>query len=134
MSISSPGPRGDAPDGSYPLRRFGRHALDDGALPHLPGGVAARLHFVECLLVLEGVHARPESLVAVRDELLQTDEALEGLLDELLALLQVIEDLPLEGEESAVDPEIGTADVADVLDEAIAAERDGVEALAGADT
>ena len=33
--------------------------------------------------------------------------------------LQVVEDLSLEGEEAAVDPEIGLADVADVAHEAV---------------
>lgn len=42
-------------------------------------------------------------MVAVRDQLLETDEALEGLPDKILALLEVVEALPVEGEEATVD-------------------------------
>ena len=56
-------------------------------------------------------------MVAVRDQLLDTDEPLKGLLDEFLAFLEVVEDLALESEEAAVNPEVGPADTAYVLDE-----------------
>ena len=68
-------------------------------------------------------------MVAVRDQLLDTDEPLKGLLDEFLAFLEVVEDLALESEEAAVDPEVSPADTADVPDEGVVAERDRVEAL-----
>src|SRR6266446_224057 len=71
--------------------------------------------------------------MAICGQLLQLDEPLEGLLDELLALLEVIEDLSLEREEAPVDPEVGAPDVADVADEGVVGERDGMEALAGTD-
>ena len=68
-------------------------------------------------------------MVAVRDQLLDTDEPLKGLLDEFLAFLEVVEDLALESEEAAVDPEVSPADTADVLDEVVVAERDRMKAL-----
>src|SRR5205085_4041592 len=57
------------------------------SLPDHPGAVAPRFHAVEGDLVLEGVHRAPEAVVAVDAEELLLDQALEGALDELVALL-----------------------------------------------
>src|SRR5262249_43714921 len=79
--------------------------------PDLPGHVAAGVHVVERLLVLEGVQTRPEALVPVGDQLLLADQALERLLHEFFAVLEKVEDLALEDEEPAVDPQVRIADV-----------------------
>src|SRR4029434_9386556 len=98
-------------------------------LPERPGHFAAGIHVVECLLVFESVHARPEPVVAEGGQLLETEEPLKGLLDELLTLLEMVEDFAFEGENPAVDPEIGTADVTDVSDQRVVTERNRVKAL-----
>src|SRR5215470_10061158 len=100
-----------------------------GPLPNGPRGLAAGTHVIERLFVLQCVHARPKSAMPIRSQLLQTNQSLEGLFDELLALLEIVEDLPLEGEEPAIDPQVGTTDMADVPDQAVV-ESHGMEALA----
>src|SRR5919197_3440739 len=49
------------------------------------------------------------------------------MADEVLARAEVVEDLAPEGEEAAVDPEVGVADVANRLDAVPVPERDDVE-------
>src|SRR5438309_1474018 len=110
-----------------------RGAASVGGVPDGPRSLAASVHLVERLLVLEGVHRCPEPGVAVGAQLLQPDETLEGLLDELFAFLDVVEDLALEGEEAAVDPDTRIGDVANVAHARVVAERDGVEALTRTD-
>src|SRR5438093_5847820 len=109
--------------GAAPLRRP----------PHLPGRVAAGLHVVERLLVLEGVHAHPEAFVAVRGQLLETDQPLEWLPDQLLTVFEIVEELALEDEEAPVDPETGLGHRPDIVDQSVTAERHRVEALARSD-
>src|SRR6185503_2438047 len=87
------------------------------------------MHIVERLLLLERVHTRPEPVVAVRDQLLLADQALEGLIDELFAVLDVIENLTLEGKKAAIDPEICAAHVTNVTDERVVVQRNRMEAL-----
>src|SRR5262245_27773513 len=113
--------------------RLARVDLPVCALPHLPGRIAARVHVVEDALIRERVHALPEAGRAVGDELALGDEPLEWLLHELLAWLDVVEDLALEREETAVDPEFRLADVPDLVDESGGVRRDDVERLARAD-
>ena len=55
------------------------------------------------MLVFEGVHARPIAVVLVRGQLVLLDQSLEGFMDQFLAVANVIENLLLEDEESAVD-------------------------------
>src|SRR5262245_55155052 len=42
-----------------------------GMPPELPWHVAARLHIIECLLIFEGIHTRPETVVPIPDHLLK---------------------------------------------------------------
>src|SRR5437764_14111042 len=63
------------------------------ALPTHPGAVALRFHAVEGDLVLERVHGAPESVVPIHRKEALLDEPLERLLDELVALLDVVEDV-----------------------------------------
>src|SRR5690348_3168066 len=56
------------------------------------------------LLIFECIHAGPESVISVADQLLLFDEALERLSNEFLFVAHVIENLVFENEESAVDP------------------------------
>ena len=47
------------------------------------------------------------------------DQALEGLLDEFVALLDVVEDVAPKAEVAGVDPELGVADLAHAGDQAV---------------
>jgi hypothetical protein len=62
-------------------------------LPERPGRVPRLVLGLEVLLVLEGVHRRPEPLVAVGEQQVLLDEALERLLDQLLPFADEVEDL-----------------------------------------
>src|SRR5262249_37711488 len=109
----------------------GSEPLSRGRLPDLPGRVAARVHVVEELLLLERVHPEEEAVALGGDELLLRDEALEGFLDELLAGLDRVEDRGPEDEEAGVQPDLGLRDVLDVGDAAVAVRADDVEREAG---
>src|SRR5262249_53417967 len=80
----------------------------------------------ENLLVLEGVHAGPEAVVPVRDELPAFEEAPERLIQQLLAVLDVVEDALSESKVAAVDTEIRSIDVDDRRDQPISVRRDEV--------
>src|SRR5262245_23013702 len=69
-------------------------------LPDFPGRVPLAVHVGELLVLLEGIHA-PPSLVPVGDELVLFDQAPEGRLHQLLAFLDVMEDLLAEDEAAA---------------------------------
>src|SRR4026209_453273 len=103
------------------------------ALPHGPRCIRPGVHVVECLLVLERIHRRPEPLIAIPSQPSESDQSLERLLDEFFAVLHGVEDLTLEHEEPAIDQNSGIADVANVPDPVSLTERHDVEALAGAD-
>ena len=77
------------------------------------GAAAALVERVELLLVLDRVHRLPEALVGVGDQLFSLDQALEGLLHELLAGVDVVEHVPPKDEEPAVDPDVRLLDVLD---------------------
>ena len=64
---------------------------------------------------LESVHARPETVVLVREELSLFDESIKGFLNELLAFLHIVEDLFSENEESSVGPKSRTGLAFDAL-------------------
>ena len=78
-----------------------------------PTGRCRRVDVFELLSILEGVHRHPEAVVLVGREPPFRHEALEWLTHELLARAQVVEDLLLEDEEAAVDPDRRSADVLD---------------------
>src|SRR4051794_32206652 len=79
------------------LRRF----------PDLPRRLAARVHVVEELLLLERVHAQEEAIVLVSDQLLLLDQPLERFLDELLAGADHVEDRGPQDEEPGIHPDVG---------------------------
>src|SRR3954463_1306760 len=103
------------------------------ALPASPGRAACGIQALERLHVLERVHRRPEARVPVGQELAVRDQPLERLLDQLVAWLQVVEDLPAQDEVPAVDPDVGIVDVRDAGDEPLFARVDDVERIRGPD-
>src|SRR5262245_48846063 len=82
-----------------------------GRPPDLPGCVAARAQILQHLPVLERVHRAPEARVLVRQQLALRDQPAERLLDEILAVLDVVEDLLPEDEEAPVGPDVRPTDV-----------------------
>src|SRR5688500_5012412 len=83
--------------------------------PDFPGRAAAGVDVFEQLALLEGVHAGPEAVVGIGDELPFGGQALERLLDEILAGADVIEDVLVEDEVPPVDAHPHVLDVADAL-------------------
>src|SRR6266849_2872711 len=96
-------------------------------IPHLPGCLAGPVHLLEELPLLEGVHARPEPVVLVGEQLPGGDQALERLDDELFSRLDVVEHVAAKCKETAVDPHIRLADMAYALHEAVVLEIDEME-------
>ena len=82
-------------------------------VPH-PPRCALGPQVVQDQEVAVGVHAVPEAVVPVRGELALGDQTSERLLDEVLALPDVLEHRALEGEEPSVDAEPTRAHVHDV--------------------
>src|SRR5512134_620553 len=120
MQSTTP-PCANAPSSSACMRASG--------LPDLPGRLAARQQVLEALLVLEGVHARPEAVVGVSAQLALRDQAAERLDHQLLAGLDVVEDLAPEHEEAAVDADHRLADVLEPLHRAARVGFDDVEGV-----
>src|SRR5690606_13434758 len=88
--------------------------------PEHPRAVALRFHAVERDLVLERIHRLPEAVVPIGHQPLLLDQSCEGFLDELFALVDVVEDLPSQSEEAAVDPELSFVHRADAAHHAVA--------------
>src|SRR5712692_9941712 len=84
-------------------------------VPNLPGRFAAHMHLFQELPLLEGVHARPETVVSVRKQLLGGDQALEWLDHELFSRPHVVEHFAAECKEPAVDAHVRIGDVANAL-------------------
>src|SRR5581483_2458312 len=103
-------------------------------IPNLPGRMALRVHIVQRLFVLECVHRRPEAVVFVRQELLLFDQSLERLVEQLLAILYVVEYFSTENEVTSVDPDIGAVHIFNGLDDASGTQRNEVAAEVRADT
>src|ERR1700743_2723563 len=61
--------------------------------PHHPGAFAPRLHAVERNLILERIHRPPEPSPPERHEFARSDQACERLLDQFLALVDVVENV-----------------------------------------
>ena len=70
------------------------------------------------LLVFEGIHARPKSVIGIADELLFCNQPLKWLEDELLFGPNEVEDATLENEKTAVNSQAPVVDGADFLDQA----------------
>ena len=72
----------------------------------LPREPSAGVQTFQVLAVFEGVHAVPETVVGVADQLLFLEQAMEGFDDQFFFFPHVVEDLFLEDEVSAVDAQI----------------------------
>lgn len=70
-------------------------------------GITRGVHFIEQFLLFEGVHAGPEARIAVPNELIFGDEALEWLVHQLFAGLHIVKDFLAKSKEAPVDPQIG---------------------------
>src|SRR5262245_11391470 len=82
----------------------------EGLTPDRPGRLRLAPQVLEILAVLERVHAAPESVVRVDDELALGHQAIERLEYQILPLLEVFEDLLAEREETSVDADDRTPD------------------------
>src|SRR6476659_8046608 len=81
-----------------------------------PGHAALLDHVLEDLLVLQRVHRAPETFMLEGKQLIGLDQPPERRLDQLIAILEVIEDLRAEDEEAAIDPQIGILGSAQAVD------------------
>ena len=72
--------------------------------PHLPGRRTGAPKTLEFLLVFECVHATPEPIVWIANQLLLINESPEWLIHEFLAGSHVVEDLLAKYEVPAIDP------------------------------
>src|SRR3989442_1423110 len=108
------------------LRMRGLPAVS--GLPYLPRSPTFRVELIELHLVFKRVHGREESLVRIRQQLLLCNQTLEGFNHEFLAIMDIIEDLPTQHKEAAIDPEIGIGDRLDVGDLTVGTQSDRVEA------
>ena len=97
-------------------------------LPYLPRSPTFRVKLIELHLVFKRVHGREEALVRIRQELLPRNQTLEGLNHEFLAIMDMIEDLPTQHKEAAIDAEIGIGDRLDVGDHTVGTQSDRVVA------
>src|SRR5277367_3269772 len=88
----------------------------------MPRRIAAFDHLLEHLPVPERVHGPPKSFVPVGHELPTVDEALEGLHDQFVPFLDVVEYLPPEDEIAAIDPNLGVVARAHPADNALVVE------------
>src|SRR5499427_10328959 len=73
-------------------------------LPDFPFGLSGLPQLIEFQVVLVSVHALPEAGVPVRHQLPFASQPPERLALEGAVVVQVIEDLSVEDEETAVDP------------------------------
>src|SRR5579859_243406 len=84
------------------------------AIPNLPRGIPFGIEVIEVLFVLEGVHAGPEPIVLMRDQLLFRDETLKGLMNEFFTIFQILENLSFEDEISTINAQGAFVDVLNV--------------------
>ena len=62
-------------------------------LPHFPGRAAAGVQAFQLLLIFESVHARPEAVVWIANQLLLCHQPVEGLNHQLFFVPHVLENL-----------------------------------------
>src|SRR5882762_3709744 len=74
--------------------------------PYFPGGDRSVVHLVQLLFVLERIHRRVKAFILVGAQLSFANEASEGLQDQLLSVMDVLENLLLEDEIPAVDSNV----------------------------
>src|SRR5256885_2423698 len=101
-----------------------------GVFPHFPRRVAEIEHVCQFLVLLEGVHA-PELVRRVADDFLFRDQSLKRLHNQLLARLDVVEDLLSEYEKASIDPNIGFPHALDAFYRIARPKLYNVEALGG---
>src|SRR5437867_4440340 len=87
--------------------------------PYFPGSLAARVHVVERLFFLKCIHARPEPIVFVREQLLLLDQPLKRLLYKFFPVPHIFENVLAEQEISSVHQDSSLVDVPDSTDEII---------------
>src|SRR5438477_11212832 len=84
--------------------------------PDGPWPLAACMHFVEILVILDGIHWSPETTVSIAEELAFLRKALERGFDELVALLHVVEQLRPQHEVPTVQPDFCFGASLDAID------------------
>ena len=75
-----------------------------------------RVDLLQLLAVLEGIHRHPEVIVLVGRESAFLQQPMEGLPDQFVSVVDVVENLSLEDEISAVDANASSCDVLDRRD------------------
>src|SRR5258708_37392123 len=96
------------------------------ATPDLPRCVTL-VELLQALLVLERIHALPETPGSMRQQGALVDQPLERRAHQLVAGLHIVEDLLAEHEEAAVDPDIGVAQGRNLSHFALGGKFDDVE-------
>src|SRR5215471_8783797 len=104
------------------------------SLPHHPRTIALGFHAIERYLVLECVHRAPEPGVSVHKKLLLIDQALEGLFDEFLAGLHVLEDFLAQHEVPAIQKKFVVRHRVEACCKAVRRRLNRMEAVPAADT
>src|SRR5262245_5233880 len=84
--------------------------------PDSPWSIATGKNIFEFLAFLEGIHAGPETVMAIGHKLAFGNEAAKRIFDQFFAVAHVIENLLSENEEAAVHTEPGLANMLDTLD------------------
>ncbi|HEY7763785.1 MAG TPA: hypothetical protein VIB38_02240, partial [Aestuariivirgaceae bacterium] len=62
---------------------------------------------LEHFLILQRIHRTPEAFMFEGQELIVLHQSAKRFLDQLLAIVQIFEDVPAKNEEPAIDPKIG---------------------------
>ena len=91
----------------------------------------ALVQLLEALLVLERVHALPETGALVGQQGLLLNQPLKGLPHQFLARLQIAEDLLAHHEEATVDPNVAATQRANLPDHALRLDVDNVKTRSG---
>src|SRR5207244_1241395 len=110
------------------MRAFAERSNAGRPLPYLPGSTSPRMQVVQHLLVLERVHAHPETIVFMGDEVSLHHETLEGFVEEFLAVADVPEDVSTKDEIAPVDPKPRVSHVRDAVHHRVVIRRDKVVA------
>src|SRR5580704_930961 len=90
-------------------------------LPHFPRCSATGAKTFQLLFVFESVHACPEPVIGITDQLLLSNQPLEGLDDQFFFVTHVVENLFLEDEKSSVDPDAAIVDGMNLRNETMGA-------------
>src|SRR5260370_19455497 len=102
-------------------------------LPQLPRSEPLAVQVIQLLLLLKRIHAPPEAVIRVGNELFFLNQPLEWFPDEVFTVLDVIEDCAIENKVSAIDHNLGLAQGFDFLNQSTIADRHAMTTQAGAD-